>query len=133
MKSHVAAHPGAMPTSMRSLPQIREGKVRALGVSTAVRLPSAPEIPPIAEGGVPAFDAAEWGVFSVPARTPNEVASKLQPALNSLLVVPQVEQQIIRLGMISEEPSSPEELQRFINVCTLPDIARTLYRMLIRI
>ena len=38
-----------------SLPQIREGKVRALGVSTAVRLPSAPEIPPIAESGVPGF------------------------------------------------------------------------------
>ena len=43
---------------------------RALGVSTAVRLPSAPEIPPIAEAGVPGFDAAGWGVFSAPAGTP---------------------------------------------------------------
>src|SRR4051794_37602607 len=98
-----------------SLPQIREGKVRALGVSTAVRLPSAPEIPPIAEGGVPGFDAAGWGVFSVPAGTPKEVVSKLQAALNGVLVLPEVQQQIIRLGMIPGEPSSPEQLQRFIN------------------
>jgi tripartite-type tricarboxylate transporter receptor subunit TctC len=98
-----------------SLPQIREGKVRALGVSTAVRLPSAPEIPTIAEAGVPGFDAAGWGVFSVPAGTPKEVVSKLETALNTVLALPEVQQQIIRLGMIPGKPSSPEELQRFID------------------
>ena len=56
-----------------SLPQIREGRVRALGVSTAVRLPSAPDIPPIAEAGVPGFDAAGWGVFAVPAGTASAI------------------------------------------------------------
>ena len=112
----IAGHvPLLFSDTVPSLPQIREGKVRALGVSTAVRLPSAPEIPPIAEGGVPGFDAAGWGVFSVPAGTPKEVVSKLQAALNSVLALPEVQQQIIRLGMIPEEPSSPEELQRFIN------------------
>ena len=112
----IAGHvPLLFSDTVPSLPQIREGKVRALGVSTAVRLPSAPEIPPIAEAGVPGFDAAGWGVFSVPAGTPKEVVSKLQAALNGVLVLPEVQQQIIRLGMIPEEPSSPEELQRFIN------------------
>src|SRR4051812_16195379 len=112
----IAGHvPLLFSDTVPSLPQIREGKVRALGVSTAVRLPSAPEIPPIAEGGVPGFDAAGWGVFSVPAGTPKEVVSKLQAALNGVLVLPEVQQQIIRLGMIPGEPSSPEELQRFIN------------------
>ena len=111
----IAGHvPLLFSDTVPSLPQIREGKVRALGVSTAVRLPSAPEIPPIAEGGVPGFDAAGWGVFSVPAGTPKEVVSKLQAALNGVLVLPEVQQQIIRLGMIPGEPSSPEELQRFI-------------------
>jgi tripartite-type tricarboxylate transporter receptor subunit TctC len=47
-----------------ALPQIREGKVRVLGVSTSVRLPSAPDIPTLAEAGVPGFDAAGWGVIS---------------------------------------------------------------------
>jgi tripartite-type tricarboxylate transporter receptor subunit TctC len=112
----IAGHvPLLFSDTVPSLPQIREGKVRALGVSTAVRLPSAPEIPPIAEGGVPGFDAAGWGVFSVPAGTPKEVVSKLQAALNSVLVLPEVQQQIIRLGMIPGEPSSPEQLQRFID------------------
>jgi tripartite-type tricarboxylate transporter receptor subunit TctC len=112
----IAGHvPLLFSDTVPSLPQIREGKVRALGVSTAVRLPSAPEIPPIAEAGVPGFDAAGWGVFSVPAGTPKEIVSKLQNALNSALALPDVQQQIIRLGMIPGSPSSPEELQRFID------------------
>ena len=97
----IAGHvPLLFSDTVPSLPQIREGKVRALGVSTAVRLPSAPEIPPIAEAGVPGFDAAGWGVFSVPAGTPKDVVSKLQAALNGVLALPDVQQQIIRLGMI---------------------------------
>ena len=111
----VGSHRVRFSDTVPSLPQIREGKVRALGVSTAVRLPSAPEIPPIAEAGVPGFDAAGWGVFSVPAGTPKEIVSKLQHALNSALALPDVQQQIIRLGMIPGSPSSPEELQRFID------------------
>ena len=112
----IAGHvPLLFSDTVPSLPQIREGKVRALGVSTAVRLPSAPEIPPIAEGGVPGFDAAGWGVFSVPAGTPKEVVSKLQAALNGVLVLPEVQQQIIKLGMIPSSISSPEELERFID------------------
>ena len=98
-----------------SLPQIREGKVRALGVSTAIRLASAPEIPPIAEVGVPGFDAAGWGVFSVPAGTPKDAVSKLQAALISVMALPSIQQQIIQLGMIPGSPASPEELRRFID------------------
>ena len=88
--------------------------MRALGVSTAVRLPSAPDIPPIAEVGVPGFDAAGWGVFAVPAGTPKEVVGKLKTALDAVMALPDVQQQIIKLGMIPGSGSSPEELQRFI-------------------
>jgi tripartite-type tricarboxylate transporter receptor subunit TctC len=111
----IAGHvPLLFSDTVPSLPQIREGKVRALGVSTAVRLPSAPDIPPIAEVGVPGFDAAGWGVFSVPAGTPKNVVAKLRAALDEAVVLPEVQQQIIRLGMIPGSASSPEELQRFI-------------------
>src|SRR5262249_20785182 len=96
------------------LPLIREGRVRVLGVSTKIRSPSAPDIPPIAEAGVPGFDAAGWGVFSVPAGTPKEVVSKLQTALTAVLAMPEVQQQIVNLGMIPSSISSPEELDRFI-------------------
>jgi tripartite-type tricarboxylate transporter receptor subunit TctC len=111
----IAGHvPLLFSDTVPSLPQIREGKVRALGVSTATRLPSAPEIPPIAEAGVPGFDAAGWGVFAVPAGTPKEVVSRLQPALTAALALPEVQQQIIKLGMIPSTLSSTEELERFI-------------------
>ncbi len=111
----IAGHvPLLFSDTVPSLPQIREGKVRALGVSTAVRLPSAPEIPPIAEVGVPGFEAAGWSVFAVPAGTPKEIVSKLQNALNAVLAMPSVQQQIIQVGMIPGGGSSPEELQRFI-------------------
>ena len=112
----IAGHiPILFSDTVPSLPQIKSGKVRALGVSTAIRLPSAPEIPPIAEVGVPGFDAAGWGVFSVPASTPKEVVAKLQAALNATLALPDVQQQIIRLGMIPGGPGSPDDLGRFID------------------
>ncbi len=97
------------------VPLIREGNVRALGVSTKTRSPSAPDIPPIAEAGVPGFDAAGWGVFSVPAGTRKEVVSKLQAALTAVVALPDVQQQIIKLGMIPSSISSPEELEHFID------------------
>src|SRR5947207_10178143 len=98
-----------------SLPQIREGKVRALGVSTATRLPSAPDIPPIAEAGVPGFDAAGWGMISAPAGTPPDVVAKLKAALTESLALPAVQQQIIQLGMLPVPSSTPQELQRFVD------------------
>ena len=110
----IAGHvPLMFSDTVPSLPQIKEGRVRALGVSTAIRLPSAPDIPPIAEVGVPGFDAAGWGVFSVPAGTPKEVVGKLQTALASVMALPDVQQQIIKLGMGAA--ASPAELKRFID------------------
>src|SRR6476619_4633769 len=111
----IAGHvPLLFSDTVPSLPQIREGKVRALGVSTAVRLPSAPEIPPIAEVGVPGFDAAGWGVFSVPADTPKEIVGKLPTALTAVVALPEVQRQIIRLVMIPAAPMPGGDLQRFI-------------------
>jgi tripartite-type tricarboxylate transporter receptor subunit TctC len=112
----IAGHvPLLFSDTVPSLPQIREGKVRALGVSTAIRLPSAPDIPPIAEVGVPGFDAAGWGVVAAPAGTPPEIVAKLKAALTESLALPAVQQQIIQLGMIPAQSSTPEALQRFID------------------
>jgi tripartite-type tricarboxylate transporter receptor subunit TctC len=111
----IAGHvPLLFSDTVPSLPQIREGKVRALGVSTAVRLPAAPELPPIAEVGVPGFDAAGWGVLTVPAGTPKEIVTKLKVTLDTVMALPDVQQQIIRLGMIPGGGASSEELERFI-------------------
>ena len=53
-----------------AMQQIKAGRVRPLGITSTVRLPSAPDIPPIAEAGVPGFEAVSWTVFMAPAKTP---------------------------------------------------------------
>src|SRR5215471_4088983 len=67
-----------------ALPQIKAGKVRALGVTSAARLPAASDIPPTAEQGVSGFDAAGWGMVVAPARTPAAIVSKLHTAFRTV-------------------------------------------------
>jgi tripartite-type tricarboxylate transporter receptor subunit TctC len=111
----IAGHvPLMFSDAVPSLPQIREGRVRALGVSTAGRLTLAPEIPSIAEAGVPGFDSAGWGLIAAPAGTPKPSLDKLRVTLNGILPLPDVARQISSLGLIPGGASSPEELARFI-------------------
>jgi tripartite-type tricarboxylate transporter receptor subunit TctC len=96
-----------------SLPPIREGKLVALGVSSLTHWPASPEIPPIAEAGVPGFDAVAWSMIVAPANTPNAIVNKLHSALKGILELPEIQQQLINLGMIPISSPPPEELQRF--------------------
>jgi tripartite-type tricarboxylate transporter receptor subunit TctC len=98
-----------------SLPLIREGKLLALGVSSLTRWPASPQIPPIAEAGVPDFEAVAWSMIVAPAKTPNAIVNKLHSALKGILELPEIQQQLINLGMIPVSSPPPEELQRFIN------------------
>lgn len=98
-----------------SLPMIKAGKVRALGVSSAIRLPSAPEIPPLAEAGVPGFDAAGWGMIVAPAHTSAPILTKLAEAINAVASRPDFHELTIRLGMVPKSSPPPEKLQDFIN------------------
>jgi tripartite-type tricarboxylate transporter receptor subunit TctC len=98
-----------------SLPLIKEGKLRALGVTTIARLPAAPDIPPIAETGVPGFDAASWIMIMAPAGTPDDVTAKLHAEIRHVAQSPGFKQQVERLGMIPISSASPQELQRFVH------------------
>ena len=74
MNDVVAGHvPLMFSDPVASLPLVMAGKVRVLGVTTAVRSPSAPEVAPIAESGAPGFDLAGWGLIAAPAGTPKSV------------------------------------------------------------
>ena len=97
------------------LPLIREGKLLALGVSTKARLAPAPELPPLAEAGVPGFDAAAWGMIVAPANTPKQIVNRLHAELKSIVALPEIQQQILKLGMVPVSSPSPEDLQHFIN------------------
>ena len=60
-----------------SVQLVREGKLRALGVTTAKRVSTAPELPPLAEAGLPGYDAASWHMFVAPAATPKPIVQRL--------------------------------------------------------
>jgi tripartite-type tricarboxylate transporter receptor subunit TctC len=98
-----------------AIPQIRAGKLRVLGVTSAARIPAAQDIPPLAEVGIPSFDAAGWGMIVAPARTPTAVVTRLHAALDDLLTESEVQEQISKLGLIPAPNRSPAELQAFVD------------------
>jgi tripartite-type tricarboxylate transporter receptor subunit TctC len=109
---HVPIH---FSDPVASLPLVKEGKLRALGVTTLARMPIAPDIPPIAETGVAGFDAASWIMIMAPAGTPRAITAKLHDEIRHVTQSPEIQQQVERLGMILVSSPSPEELQRFIH------------------
>jgi len=96
-------------------PLIQSGKVRALGVTKAQRAPAAPEIPPLAEVGVPGFDWAAWQSVAVPGATPKDILAKLNDAVNVAVAEPDVNKQLLGLQFIPIGKGSPAELARFVD------------------
>ncbi len=97
-----------------SLGLIQSGKLRPLGVSTATPVAALPDVPPIAEAGVPGFDAASWQMIVAPAKTPRPILDKLHGELKSLLATNDVKDQILRNGMLPAQDLSIDGLQDFI-------------------
>jgi len=97
---------GTLPST---LPLARNGQVRALAVTSAKRSEFAPELPTIAESGVPGYEYSSWYGVYVPAKTPADIIRKLHQDIVSSLAYPPLKQ---RLGDIatSVTPSSPAEL-----------------------
>jgi tripartite-type tricarboxylate transporter receptor subunit TctC len=95
------------------IPNVRSGRLRALAVSTAHRVPSLPDVPTISESGLPGFDVSAWDGVFVPKGTPPQVIARLQAALRKALDAPQLRQQLIERGA---EPfsSSPAEFSRVV-------------------
>jgi tripartite-type tricarboxylate transporter receptor subunit TctC len=97
-----------------SLQLIRQGKLRALGVTTKMRTAAAPEIAPIAELGVPGFEASAWQMVVAPAATPKPVVDRLHAELKSIMATPETRQAITAMGLVPVETGRPEELQAFV-------------------
>jgi tripartite-type tricarboxylate transporter receptor subunit TctC len=96
-----------------SLPLIREGKLRALGVTSAARLAEAPEIPPIADT-IPGFNALNWTIVLAPADAPRDIVGRLHAELKAIMAMPDVHQQIGKIGMLPFDSPPPAELTSFI-------------------
>jgi tripartite-type tricarboxylate transporter receptor subunit TctC len=92
-----------------ALPHIKSGKLRALGVASLKRSPVLPELPTIAEQGLPGFEAVSWYALMVPAGTPAEIVSRLNMETARILRLPDVREKLAGLGA---EPvgNSPDAL-----------------------
>jgi tripartite-type tricarboxylate transporter receptor subunit TctC len=95
------------------LPYARTGKLRALGVSSSKRADIAPDIPTIAESGVPGFEVIAWYNVFAPARTPREVTGKLNAEINRLLKTADVRERFQTLG-VAPLGGTPEELGKYL-------------------
>jgi tripartite-type tricarboxylate transporter receptor subunit TctC len=83
-----------------ALPLAREGKVRALAVTSLTRAPSSPDLPTMVEAGFPGFDATAWFALLAPAGTPEPIIAKLHRKAVRILALPDVRKRFDELGMV---------------------------------
>lgn len=94
-------------------PQVRSGRLRALGVSTARRSPAMPDVPTIAELGVAGYDVSAWDGLAAPKGTPRPVIERLQAAVKEALSDEDIKEQLISRGA-EAVPSSSQDFTQFI-------------------
>ena len=96
------------------LPHVRAGKVRALGVANAQRIPSLPEFPTVAEAGLPGFEAHGWVGMIGPANMPKDIVQRLNKEIVDTLKQKDVIDRMLSDGAVPV-PSSPEEFTAYMN------------------
>ena len=97
---------------LTALPHVKAGRLRALAVTSAERSPAAPEIPTMAESGLPGYDVSTWYGLLVPTGTPKEIVAKLNAELVRILNLTDVKE---RLGNVVElTPSTPDQFAAHI-------------------
>ena len=101
-------------SSMANLiPHVRGGRVRALGVTTAKRTQALPDIPTIAEGGLPGYESVQWSGLLAPAGTPRDIITALHKEVVDILHMPEAKERLASVGT-ELVASSPEEFAAFI-------------------
>jgi len=96
-----------------SLPLIKAGEVQALGVTTLKRSPAAPEIPTLAEQGLPGFEAVSWFSLMAPANLPPAIQKRLNQLTKQALESPDIKNRLLA-GGLDPAPGSPEDLSKLI-------------------
>ena len=98
-----------------SLPLIRDGKLRALAVTSTTRLAALPDVPPFAEAsGLSDFETVSWHLLFVRSATPKDVVNKLHEEMNRIMAAPEMKGAIANLCLIPHGPASIEETHRYL-------------------
>jgi tripartite-type tricarboxylate transporter receptor subunit TctC len=111
----VAGHIPMMFSDLGPATGLIEGKrVRVLGISTRTRHPSFPDIAPLAEVGVPGYEAVSWQAIAAPAQTPKPILDKLNSEITAVLAMPEVREQILKYGFLPQQNRPVDELKSFV-------------------
>jgi tripartite-type tricarboxylate transporter receptor subunit TctC len=101
------------PTALSGMPHAKSGKLRTIGVTSSSRIQSLPDVPTIAESGIPGYEAVSWGGVMVPAGTPKQVVKKLHADLVGILAATDVKERLTALGA-EVRSSTPDEFDKYI-------------------
>jgi tripartite-type tricarboxylate transporter receptor subunit TctC len=112
MGGHVAA---SFLEAGLSIPLIKEGKLRALAVSSAQRLPLLPDVPPFAEAsGAADYEGVSWHMLLVPSKTPQPIIDRLHTEMKRIMEAPEMRAKIAALGLIPNDSPSIEDMRSYI-------------------
>jgi len=103
----------AFSTAIAVQPYVQSGKLRALGVSTRARLATLPDVPTVAEVGLPQFDGGSWQGIVMPAGTPREIVNTVSAEFVKILHAPDMKERIVAMGGIALG-TTPAEFTAFM-------------------
>jgi len=100
-------------TILTGMPQIRAGRLRPLAITSAARSPIVPDLPTVAEAGLPGYESVQWYGMLAPARTPRDIITRLHGEATRVLQQPEIK---ARFAGDGADPvgSTPEEFTRYI-------------------
>jgi tripartite-type tricarboxylate transporter receptor subunit TctC len=99
--------------ALTAIPQVKAGKVRALAITSGKRSAVAPELPTVAESGIPGFEVLGWFGWLAPARTPQTIVTRLNREIVRILEQPAMHERLVGLGS-DPAPSTPQQFAAFI-------------------
>jgi tripartite-type tricarboxylate transporter receptor subunit TctC len=105
--------PSVFASATTATPQVKGGKLRALGSTGSKRSAALPDVPTIAEQGYPGYEATNWYAYVAPAKTPRNIVARLNAEIVKTLRDPETHEAILKLGE-EPTPSTPEELAKQI-------------------
>jgi len=112
MAGHV---PVMMDSVVSSSPHVKSGKLRALAVTTAARVPSLPDVPTVAEQGLSGFDVFTWTLLYAPAGTPQDRMDRVRTKVEHILTLPDVKERYASVGAVIPEQMTQAQLVNFLD------------------
>jgi tripartite-type tricarboxylate transporter receptor subunit TctC len=103
----------SMPAFPTSVPHIKAGRMRIIAVTGAAREPTMPEVPTVAESGLPGYEFGIWFGMFAPAATPKAIVTRLNQEIVKALATPQMRDQLMKVG-VNPESSTPEQLGKLL-------------------